>query len=71
MRVSSSAVGVVNVNRRVIGRVSRGEYGTGIFPTTGIDPVAAQAEQGPAQRKYDRALRLESNVTHVGRPRKA
>ena len=61
MKVSSSATEVVDVNRRLVGRFPRGEYSTGIFPTAAVDPVAVKAEQGPTQRKYDRALWLESN----------
>ena len=59
--VPRSAVEVVDVNRRLVGRLPRGEYSTGSFPTTAVDPVAIQAEQGPTQRKHDRAQRLEPN----------
>ena len=48
---------VVDVNRRLVGRLPRGEYIAGLFiTTTTVDPVAVKSEQGPTQRKYDRAL---------------
>ena len=47
---------VIDVNRRLVGRFTRGESSTGIFPTTAVDPVATKAEQGPTQRKYDGPL---------------
>ena len=46
MRVSSGAVQVVDVNRRPIGRLPRGEYSTCILPTAVVDPVAVKGEQG-------------------------
>ena len=59
---------VVNVNRRRIGRLPRGEYRTGVFPTTTVDPVAVKVEKGPTPRKYDRELGRESNNGPRGAP---
>ena len=56
VRMSSSAMEVVDLNRRVVGRLPPGEHSTGRFPTTAVDPLAAKAIQGPNQRKYDRVL---------------
>ena len=50
----------VDVNRRLVGRLPRGEHTAGIFPTTAVDAVAVKAEQDPTQRRYDRAFGLES-----------
>ena len=60
MRVSSSEMEAVDVNRRLVGRLPRGEHTAGIFPTTAVDAVAVKAEQDPTQRRYDRAFGLES-----------
>lgn len=46
----------VDVHRGVFGGLPQGEYITGVFPTTDVDPVAVKAEQGPTQRKHDRTL---------------
>ena len=47
---------VVDVYRRLVGRLPRGESSTGFSPNTAADHVAVKAEQGPTKRKYDRAL---------------
>ena len=47
MGVSSPAVEIVDVNRRLMGRLPRGEYSTRIVATTAVDPVAVQAATGP------------------------
>ena len=47
---------VADVNHRLVGRLRRGDNNAGIFLTTAVDPVAVKAEQGPTQRKCDRAL---------------
>ena len=51
MRGSRGAVEVVDLNRRVIGRLPRGEYSTDMFSRTLLDTLAAKVEQGPTQRK--------------------
>ena len=56
MGLFTRAVGVVDVNRRLVGQLPRGEYDIGFSPTTAVDPVAAQAVKGPTQRNHDRAL---------------
>ena len=56
VRVSNSAMQVVDVKRRLVGRLPRGEHSAGVPPTTDVDPVAVKAEQGPTQRKYDGPL---------------
>ena len=47
-----------DVNRRLVGQFSRGEYISGIFSTTAVDPVAVQAVEGPTQRKHDRCAHV-------------
>lgn len=66
MRVSDSAMEVVGINRKAVGRSHRGEYSTRISPTTDVAPVAVKAEQGFTQRKHGRTLRLESNYNPRG-----
>lgn len=52
MRLSSSAMGVVDVNHKLVGRWPQGEYSMGIFPAACVEPVAVNKPQlGPTQRK--------------------
>ena len=59
MGESSRTVVVVYVNHGLVGRFSRGEYSTGIFPSAAVDPVAVKAVQVPGQRNNDLTLTLE------------
>ena len=68
MRISSSAVEVVNAHGRLYGRLPRGEYSTGHFPTIAVDSVAVKSEQGPTQQKHDRKQWHESNNDICGAP---
>lgn len=54
MRVFSSAMEVVGVNRRVVERLLRGEYSSGFSPinTTAVDLVAVKAEEGPTTETH-------------------
>lgn len=69
MRVSSSEMDFVNVNRRLVRWLPLSECSTGISPTTDIDPVAVEAEQGPIQWKHGRTL-WSLTTTPVKRPSK-
>ena len=44
-----SAMEVVDVIRRLVGRLLRGEYSTDISPTIAVDPVAEKAVKGPTR----------------------
>ena len=68
MRISSSAVEVVNAHGRLYGRLPRGEYSTGHFPTIAVDSVAVKSEQGPTQQKHDQKQWHESNNDICGAP---
>ena len=52
VRVSSSAMDVVDDSRKVVGLLPRGEWGTD-NNVTAANPVAVKAEQGPTPRNYD------------------
>ena len=49
MGTSSRAVGVVDVNRRLVGQSLWGEleHSTYVFPTTAVDPVADRLQRVP------------------------
>ena len=68
MGVSGRAAVVVDVNRGLLGQLSRAEYSTSIFSSAAVDPVAVKAVQGPGQRKHDRTLRLELDYNPRGAP---
>ena len=67
MRVSSSAMGVVNVNRELVWQLPRGEYSTGVFPTTAVNPVSCDYTV-PINGKMIECSDLRLTTTPVGRP---
>ena len=68
MGVPGRAVVVVDVNRGLLGRLSRGEYSTSIFSSAAVDPVAVMAVQGSGQRHNDRMLKAELDYNPRGAP---
>lgn len=64
--VSNRAIEGADVNRRLVGWLSRGEYSTGLFSVTNVDLVAVEAKQFPTQRKHDGALCLGFNDNPLG-----
>ena len=66
MGESSPAVEVVNVSRKLVGKLPRGEYSTDMFPTTRIAVKAIYRRSHSTE--HDRTLRLESDYNTGGAP---
>ena len=68
--MSSGATDVVDINRRLVGLLSRGEYSTDIASTATVDPAAAKAVESPTNGITIERSDVSLTTTSVGRPSK-